>query len=39
MKLDAERIERFEDKGWLFLPDCFSDAEVAALRTEAEACS
>ena len=37
MKLDAKQIKQFEDEGWLFLPDCFSPQEVAALRTEAEA--
>ena len=37
MKLDAKQIKQFEDEGWLFLPDCFSPEEVAALRTEAEA--
>src|SRR5450432_823841 len=36
MKLDAKQIKQFDEEGWLFLPDCFSPGEVAALRTEAE---
>ena len=36
MKLDAKQIKQFDEEGWLFLPDCFSPEEVAALRTEAD---
>src|SRR2546421_2862831 len=36
MRLDAKQIKQFEEEGWLFLPDCFSDEEVAILRTDAE---
>ena len=35
MRLDAKQIKQFDEEGWLFLPDCFSPGEVAALRTEA----
>src|SRR5215212_4210837 len=37
MKLDARQLKKFDDQGYLFLPSCFSDEEVAALRSEAEA--
>jgi ectoine hydroxylase len=37
MALTAEQVRQFEEEGWLFLPDCFAEAEVAALRLEAEA--
>jgi ectoine hydroxylase len=36
MKLSARQIEDFHDLGYLFLPDCFSAAEAALLRDEAE---
>jgi ectoine hydroxylase len=36
MQLDAKQIKQFDEEGWLFLPDCFSPGEVAALRSEAE---
>lgn len=36
MQLDAEQLRRFDEEGYLFLPDCFSDEEVAVLRHEAE---
>jgi ectoine hydroxylase len=35
MQLTQDQIRQFEDEGYLFLPDCFSPAEVAALREEA----
>lgn len=35
MRLTDEQIRQFDDEGYLFLPDCFSAAEVAALRQEA----
>lgn len=36
MKLTPQQIKQFDDDGYLFLPKCFSEIEVAALRTEAE---
>jgi len=36
MKLTSEQLAEFEELGYLFLPDCFSDEEVAVLRAEAE---
>ena len=36
MKLTAPQLRTFDEQGYLFMPGCFSDAEVAALRTEAE---
>ncbi|MEZ5909347.1 MAG: phytanoyl-CoA dioxygenase family protein [Hyphomicrobiaceae bacterium] len=37
MKLTAEQLATFETEGYLVLPNCFSEEEVAALRDEAEA--
>src|SRR6202140_3242744 len=37
MRLTPEQLREFDEAGYLFLPDCFSDEEVAALRREAEA--
>jgi ectoine hydroxylase len=37
MKLTPEQLKDFDELGYLFLPDCFSEEEVAALRQEAEA--
>lgn len=36
MKLTDEQLRDFDESGYLFLPDCFSEAEVAVLREEAE---
>src|SRR3954447_21423752 len=36
MQLTPQQLQQFRDEGWLFLPDCFSEAEVAILRDEAE---
>lgn len=36
MKLTSEQLNDFEELGYLFLPDCFSEEEVAVLRSEAE---
>jgi ectoine hydroxylase len=36
MKLDAQQIAEFAEQGYLFLPGCFSQEEVSALRSEAE---
>ena len=35
MRLNEEQIRQFDEEGYLFLPDCFSPEEVAALRQEA----
>ncbi|MBV8493537.1 MAG: proline hydroxylase, partial [Alphaproteobacteria bacterium] len=37
MKLSPAQLKAFDEDGYLFLPDCFSGEEVAALRREAEA--
>src|SRR3954471_6472422 len=37
MRLSPEQLRDFDEQGYLFLPDCFSDEEVAVLRREAEA--
>ena len=34
--LSAEQLRQFADEGWLFLPGCFAEEEVAVLRDEAE---
>src|ERR1700689_4893359 len=36
MPLTAQQLRQFVDDGYLFLPGCFSEAEVAILRDEAE---
>ena len=36
MRLTPEQLREFDETGYLFLPDCFSDEEVAVLRREAE---
>src|SRR5690349_10118474 len=36
MRLTADQLHAFDELGYLFLPDCFSEAEIAALRDEAE---
>ena len=35
MRLTEQQVRQFDEEGYLFLPDCFSPEEVAALRTEA----
>src|SRR5215203_6129283 len=37
MQLSAEQLARFDEQGYLFLPACFAEEEVALLRHEAEA--
>jgi ectoine hydroxylase len=37
MRLSPQQLKEFDEQGYLFLPDCFGDAEVAALRRDAEA--
>ena len=36
MKLNDAQLKQFEDEGWIFLPDCFSEEEVEVLKAEAE---
>ncbi|HEV2631253.1 MAG TPA: phytanoyl-CoA dioxygenase family protein [Pseudolabrys sp.] len=36
MKLTAEQLKAFDEQGYVFFPDCFSEFEIALLRQEAE---
>ena len=36
MELTPRQLQEFDERGYLFLPDCFSEEEVAALRSEAD---
>ena len=36
MKLTPQQLQEFDERGYLFLPDCFSEEEIAALRSEAD---
>ena len=36
MKLSEEQLAAFDEQGYLFLPECFSEEEVSVLRTEAD---
>ena len=36
MLLKAPQLRQFAEEGYLFLPGCFSEEEVAILRDEAE---
>jgi ectoine hydroxylase len=36
MKLTPEQIARFDDEGYIFLPECFSREEAALLKREAD---
>lgn len=36
MKLTDEQVKQFEEEGWIFLPEAFSEEEVAVLKAEAE---
>ena len=36
MPLKAQQLRQFAEEGYLFLPGCFSEEEVAILRDEAE---
>ncbi len=36
MKLSAEQLKAFDDQGYVFLPNCFSEEEIALLRVEGE---
>src|SRR5882762_7312244 len=37
MQLTPAQLKAFDEDGYLFFPDCFSEAEVALLRSEADA--
>ena len=37
MKLSAEQLKAFDEEGYCFFPNCFSEEEIALLRTEADA--
>jgi len=37
MPLTAEQLRTFDEDGFLFLPECFSEEEISLLRAEAEA--
>jgi hypothetical protein len=36
MKLTPQQLQEFDERGYLFLAECFSEEEVAALRSEAD---
>ena len=36
MKLTPEQLKAFDEQGYVFLPNCFSEEEIALLRIEAE---
>ena len=36
MQLSAEQLQAFDDQGYVFLPNCFSEEEIALLRIEGE---
>src|SRR5215472_13732351 len=36
MKLTSEQIRSFDEQGYVFFPGCFSEEEVAVLRSEAD---
>ena len=36
MQLTRQQLRQFAEEGYLFLPGCFSEEEVAVLRDEAE---
>src|SRR3954466_3168477 len=37
MQLSASQLQAFDEQGYLFFPDCFSEEEIAQLRDQAEA--
>src|SRR5581483_11870204 len=37
MKLAPEQLQQFDQQGYLFFPNCFSEDEIALLRDDAEA--
>jgi len=36
MQLSSEQLKAFDDKGYVFLPNCFAEEEIALLRIEGE---
>ena len=36
MKLTPDQIKEFDEQGYVFMPNCFAEEEVALMRTEAE---
>src|SRR3974377_2176768 len=36
MKLTPQQLQRFDERGYVFFPECFSEGEVTALRSEAD---
>ena len=36
MELSSHQLKEFDEQGYLVLPGCFSDEEMAVLRAEAE---
>ena len=36
MKLSPQQLKDFDELGYVFLPECFSEVEIAVLRAEAE---
>jgi len=36
MQLSADQLKAFDDEGYVFLPNCFSEEEIALLRIEGE---
>jgi ectoine hydroxylase len=36
MKLSADQLEAFDRQGFVFMPGCFSEEEIALLRIEGE---
>ncbi len=37
MMLSEDQLITFDREGYLFLPDCFADEEIAIFRSEADA--
>ena len=37
MQLSAEQLRQFDELGYLFFPNCFSEDEIALMRTEGDA--
>ena len=36
MQLSPQQLKAFDDQGYVFLPNCFADEEVALMRSEGE---
>jgi ectoine hydroxylase len=36
MKLSAEQLKAFDEQGYVFFPNCFSEDEIYLLRAEAD---